>query len=88
MTACPPNLRKVPRSWKKTSTGSTPMGDRLKKERMRMGYTVKGFASVVGCTDCAVTGMENRGVICNLSTIVAMAQVLNCSLDWLVLGEE
>jgi transcriptional regulator with XRE-family HTH domain len=63
--------------------GSTPFGDRLKKERMRRGFTIQAFADRVGCHHCQITGAENRGVVPHFFTIVAMAQVLECSLDFL-----
>lgn len=83
MSARPDYCRK-PYCHPNTKVGSTPLGDRLKQERLRRGFTINDFAAACGCGPSQITGMENRGVIPNLMTIVAMAQALHCSLDWLV----
>jgi transcriptional regulator with XRE-family HTH domain len=63
--------------------GATPFGDRLKKERLRRGFGLTEFAERVGCAVSQVTGAENRGVIPRLPIVIAMAQVLDCSIDYL-----
>jgi transcriptional regulator with XRE-family HTH domain len=63
--------------------GSTPFGARLKAERIRRGFQVRAFADLVGCCHTQITGAENRGVMPNFDTIIAIAQVLECSIDWL-----
>lgn len=64
-------------------SGATPFGDRLKKERIRRGFKIWEFSSLVGCAESQVTGAENRGVMPRLDTVIAMAQVLECSIDYL-----
>jgi transcriptional regulator with XRE-family HTH domain len=86
MTACPPNLRKVPHRWK-SRPGSTPMGARLKTARMEAGYTVRAFAETIGCAESSITGLENRGVKCDLDILCAMCDVLSITLDYLVRGK-
>jgi transcriptional regulator with XRE-family HTH domain len=63
--------------------GATPFGDRLKKERIRRGFKVQEFADRVGIDVSQVTGIENRGVYPRFDTFVAMAVLLECSLDYL-----
>lgn len=65
-------------------TGSTPFGDRLKQARKERGMSPDTFAARVGVATCQVTGYENRGRQPRLDTLIAIAQVLDCSLDWLV----
>jgi transcriptional regulator with XRE-family HTH domain len=74
------NLKHKPYSRK---PGSTKFGVRLKDERIRRGFQVLEFAALVGCHQSQITGAENRGITPNFWTIVAMAQVLECSIDWL-----
>lgn len=63
--------------------GSTPLGDRLKQERLRRGFGLSEFARMIGISEFSITAIENRGAIPRLDTAVALAQVLDCSLDWL-----
>ncbi|NOV24176.1 XRE family transcriptional regulator [Cupriavidus necator] len=63
--------------------GSTPFGERLKQARRERGMDLETFADRVGVAVCMVTGYENRGRVPRLDSLIAMAQVLDCSLDWL-----
>lgn len=63
--------------------GSTPFGARLKAERLRRGFQVQRFADLVGCAPSQITGAENRGIFPSFRTLIAIAQVLECSIDWL-----
>jgi DNA-binding XRE family transcriptional regulator len=64
--------------------GSGTFGRRLKDERFRRGFTLEEFAGAVGCAVCTVTAAENRNVMPRLRIVIEMAQVLNCSIDYLV----
>jgi transcriptional regulator with XRE-family HTH domain len=63
--------------------GKTALGDRLKQERLRRGFKLNEFADLVGVAPCRITAIENRGTKPSLDTAIAMAQVLDCTLDWL-----
>lgn len=76
-------VKRKPYSRRATAVGSTPFGARLKAERIRRGFQLQEFANLVGCHACKITGAENRGLTPNFWTIVAIAQVLECSIDWL-----
>ncbi len=76
-------MSKKPYAHRGKETGSTPFGARLKAERIRRGFQVHVFADLVGCCHSQITGAENRGVMLNFDTIIAIAQVLECSIDWL-----
>ena len=67
----------------RTAKGATLFGDRLKQERLRRRFGLKEFADLVGCAHVQVTGAENRGVTPSLKTVIAMAEVLDCSIDYL-----
>lgn len=71
-----------------TKPGVGEFGQRLKEERIRRGFKVDEFADLVGCASSQVTGAENRGVTPRFWTVVAMAKVLECSIDWLAGVEE
>lgn len=76
-------ISRKPFSHRGKEHGSTPFGERLKQERLRRGFSLLDFAEKVGCDVCQITGAENRGVTPKFWTIVAMAQVLDCSIDYL-----
>lgn len=63
--------------------GATPFGDRLKKMRVQRDIGLVEFARLVGIHYSAVARMENQGVKPGWDTAVAIAQVLECSLDYL-----
>ena len=65
------------------ATGSTPFGDRLKQARRERGFSATSFCKRVGIAQCMLGGYENRGVKPRFDVLIAMAQVLDCSLDWL-----
>jgi len=63
--------------------GVTPFGDRLKQERLRRGFGVVEFAGLVGIHHSVVARLENTKCKPGWETAVAIAQVLECSLDYL-----
>jgi transcriptional regulator with XRE-family HTH domain len=63
--------------------GYGEFGKRLKDERIRMGYKISEFADAVGVNQTAISGYENRGCMPKFDIVIAMARVLDCSLDWL-----
>lgn len=71
-----------------TKPGAGKLGQRLKGERIRRGWTVTDFSAVVGISQSGLTGIENRNRQPRLETLVAMCQVLECSCDWLLGIEE
>lgn len=66
-----------------TKPGLGKFGARLKAERMRRGFKLMDFAAEVGISVSQITAAENRGVIPHFLTVIAMAQALDCSIDWL-----
>lgn len=75
--------------WNTKKVGSTPLGDRLKQERIRRGYkSIKVFAHVVGVSHTQLSGIENRGRVPRVSSLIAICKVLDCSTDWLLGLEE
>lgn len=63
--------------------GSTPFGDRLKRARKERGFSGTAFCKRVGILPCMLGGYENRGVMPRVDVLIAIAQTLGCSLDWL-----
>jgi transcriptional regulator with XRE-family HTH domain len=68
--------------------GATPFGDRLKKERMRRGWSLIHFCIAVDASQCTITAIENRGAHPKVPLLIAIATVLECSTDWLLGLEE
>ena len=79
---------RVPHYWKSKLTGSTPLGDRLKKERLRRKFPLWEFCEKTGMSDCSLTAIENRGAMPSVKNLIVICQVLECSTDWLLGLEE
>lgn len=66
-------------------TGSTPVGDRLKKERIRRGYhSAAMFACVLGVPSSQITRIENQGRLPSVPFLITICTELDCSTDWLL----
>ena len=72
-----------PYCYTRTSTGTTPFGERLKQERLMRGFSLTKFAEAVGVSASQISGFENRGIVPCFKTVIAMAEVPDCSLDFL-----
>lgn len=71
-------------SWHAKEKGATPLGDRIKQERIRRGYDLNKFVAETGITCSQITGFENRNVKPNIDNLVKIAQALDCTTDWLL----
>lgn len=63
--------------------GSTPFGERVKQARTAKGISTRELAIECGIHYAQVSGWENRGMKPGYYSLVSLAQVLGCSLDWL-----
>ena len=63
--------------------GGGEFGKRLKAERIRRGFQLLAFATATGIDQTQISGYENRFVQPTLASAIAMARVLDCSLDFL-----
>lgn len=63
--------------------GSTLLGDRIKQERFRMGFKLYEFARLTGIDQSTLSRVENAGMVPGWERMIRIAQVLDCSLDWL-----
>ncbi len=77
---CPTILRIESRN----CDGKGVLGYRLKKARMDKGMDLIELSRQSGINVSTITGFENRRMMPRLDTIIALAMVLNCSLDYLV----
>lgn len=64
--------------------GSTPFGERVKQARKAKGMSTTQLAAECGIHYAQVSGWENRNQKPSFYTLIAIAQSLGCSLDWLV----
>lgn len=69
------------------------LGDRIRDARLsgaialRENLTTREIARLAGTAECAVSNLENGHKLnCKVDTIIPIATVLGCSLDWLLLG--
>jgi transcriptional regulator with XRE-family HTH domain len=63
--------------------GFGEFGKRLKAERIRRGFSLRDFAAQVGVFPSSISSVENRGAMPKFLIVVEMAQVLECSIDYL-----
>jgi transcriptional regulator with XRE-family HTH domain len=63
--------------------GFGEFGKRLKAERVRRGFALRDFAAQVGVHVSTITAIENRSAMPKFLIVVEMAQVLECSIDYL-----
>jgi transcriptional regulator with XRE-family HTH domain len=68
--------------------GIGEFGKRLKAERIRRDFSLRDFAAQVGVCPSSITAVENRGAMPKFLIVVEMAQVLECSVDYLAGVEE
>ncbi|VVS90714.1 XRE family transcriptional regulator [Desulfoluna spongiiphila] len=68
------------------STGNQEFGDRLKMSREKLGLSQAGLGKKIGVTTTTVQNYEYGGSPKG-DVLVRMAEVLGCSLDWLLLGQ-
>lgn len=63
-------------------------GKRIKGLREAKGYTQESFADKIGMSQKTVAAIENGRKGTTIDTLVAMAEVLDASLDYIVVGKE
>lgn len=64
-------------------TGSTPFGDRVKQARIAKRMSVVELSAECGIASSRISGYENRGSKPTFYGLLALAQALDCSLDFL-----
>lgn len=63
-------------------------GKRLKDLRKKKGYTQESFASEIGISHRTYSGIESGAHSTSIDTFVMIAQTLETSLDYIILGKE
>ena len=63
-------------------------GMRLKDLRKKKGYTQESFAKEIGISHRTYSGIESGAHSTSIETLVEIAQVLEISLDYIILGKE
>lgn len=63
--------------------GTTPFGERVKQARTAKHLTARELAKECGLHHAQISGYENRGQKPGYYGLVALAQALECSLDYL-----
>lgn len=63
-------------------------GKRLKELRKQKGYTQEGFAHKIRISHRTYSGIESGAHSTSIDTFVEIAQVLDTSLDYIILGKE
>lgn len=68
----------------RSEAGKGVLGYRLKKARIDRCMNLVDLSVRSGINVSTITGFENRQVLPRLPTLIALAMVLDCSLDYLV----
>lgn len=63
------------------------LGERLRKQRVSAGYTLRGFAGKLDCTDMSLSKIEN-GITSRPRNLTEIAKLLDVSPAWLLGGVE
>lgn len=63
--------------------GTTPFGERVKQARTAKRMSTKELADECGLHYATISGFENRGHKPGFYGLIALAQVLGCSTDYL-----
>lgn len=63
-------------------------GERIKKLREEKGYTQESFAKEISISHRTYSGIESGAHSTSIDTFVEIAQVLETSLDYIILGKE
>lgn len=62
------------------------IGRRIKIKRKEIQITQEKLSEIIDVSPSYISEIERGSSICSLSTITNIANTLNCSLDYLVLG--
>lgn len=68
--------------------GIVESGKRIKELRKKKGYTQESFANEIGISYRTYSGIESGAHSTSIETLVEIAQVLETSLDYIILGKE
>lgn len=63
-------------------------GERIKKLREEKGYTQESFSKEISISHRTYSGIESGAHSTSIDTFVEIAQVLEISLDYIILGKE
>jgi transcriptional regulator with XRE-family HTH domain len=63
-------------------------GMRIKELRKKNGYTQESFASEIGISYRTYSGIESGAHSTSIDVFVAISNVLNVSLDYIILGKK
>ena len=73
---------------KKESENQKMFSERLRKLREKMGYSQSKLAKKIGVTTTSIQNLEYKGLPKTGVNLALLAEVLKCSADWLLYGEE
>ena len=63
-------------------------GERVRNTRKDRGFTQETLADALNITREFITRIENGKNVCSFDLLINIAKLLNCSTDYLLLGEE
>ena len=63
-------------------------GERIKRLREKKGYTQESFSKEISISHRTYSGIESGAHSTSIETLVEIAQVLETSLDYIIMGKE
>lgn len=63
------------------------VGSRLKKRRLSLGLTLSQITEAVGVSSGFMSEIENGKKLPASNTLCLLSQALDCSIDWILMGE-
>lgn len=64
------------------------IGSRVRAARQRLGLTMKQLHDLTGLSTGNISDIENDRNTPSVSSLIPLGRALECSLDWLLTGEE
>lgn len=66
---------------------TSDIGTRIRERRKKLKLTQADIATTTGISSGNLTGIEKGRNLPSAAAIISLSEVLNCSTDWLLLGE-
>ncbi len=64
------------------------VGHRIRELRLSLGYTQKGLAELIGVAQNTIAQYETGKAKTSVDVIVSLAEILQTTTDYLLLGKE
>lgn len=63
------------------------IGERIKQRRIELGLTQRQIKQATGISSGNMSDLENGNRLPSTPALIALSDILNCSIDWILKGE-